>query len=104
MHMQRCTFFKDTLSEGEPFSNISPGIKRAIEEEVDKRHVELLHNVQDTIDAVVADFDSMCIVEEAPDAKRESLRSQVREFVHRAKTKLDGPMEVEFANATKDSE
>lgn len=63
----------------------------------------LLASVEKIFQKVEQDFDSMFIVEEVPNPKRDALRQEVQRFVSHAKAQIDGPIEIEFAKATKDS-
>lgn len=74
-----------------------------MENELEKQEPKLVENVQKIFEKVVRDFDSMFVVEELPNPQRDALRQEVRRFVSHAKAQIDGPMEVEFAKATKDS-
>lgn len=103
LHTARCTLLEDAISKGEQFSKINPGIKNAIENELETQQPKLVENVQEIFHKVTQDFDSMFVVEELPNPKRDALRLKVQRFVSHAKAQNDGPIEVEFAKATKDS-
>ena len=94
---------EDAISKGEQLSNINPGIKKTIENALDKQHLKFVENVQKIFDKVVQDFDSMFVVEELPDPDRDTLRQEVQRFVKDADAQIDGKIEIEFAQATKDS-
>lgn len=104
MHTQRCTLLEDTISKGEPFCKITPGIKKAIEDEIDKRHADLLANIQGVFDIVIDDFDSLFVVDEEPNLQRDQFRQKVQQFVELAHAKMNGPVETELATAMKGSE
>ena len=103
MHTQRCTLLKDAMSKGQPFV-FGPGIKKSVEEELDRRQPRILSGVQGIFDMVLADFNSTFIVEETPDPKRDLLRSQIQQFVDHARAKINGPLATELATAMADSE
>ena len=103
LHTARCTLLEGALSKGVQFSKINPGIQRFIENALEKQQPKLVQNVQKIFDKVVQDFDSIFVVEELPNPKRDALRLEVQHFVKHANAQIDGPTEVEFAKATKDS-
>ena len=103
LHTARCTLLEDTISKGEQFGKINPGIKKSFENGLKMQQPKLVKKVQEIFQKVTQDFDSMFVVEELPNAKRDALRLEVQRFVSHAKAKNDGPIEVEFAKATKDS-
>ena len=94
---------EDAISKGEQFSKILPGIEESFENELEKQQPTLVENVQQIFHKVVQDFDSMFVVEESPNPKRDALRQEVQRFVSRAKARIDGPIELELAKATKHS-
>lgn len=92
------------MSKGEPFAGLCPGIKKAIEEEIDRQQSGVLRGVQGVFNMVLEDFNSTFTVEEIPDPKRDLLRSQVQQFVDHAQAKINGPLATELATAMADSE
>lgn len=92
------------MSKGEPFASFYPGIKKSIEEEIDRRQPGFLSGVQGVFNMVLDDFNSTFTVEEIPDPKRDLLRSQIRQFVDHAQAKINGPLATELATAMADSE
>ena len=94
---------EDAISKGEQFSKILPGIEESFENELEKQQPTLVENVQQIFRKVVQDFDSMFVVEELPNPKRDALRQEVQRFVSRAKARIDGRIEFELAKATKHS-
>ena len=103
LHTARCTLLEDALSKGVPFSKINPGIQNSIENALEKQQPKFVEDVQKIFDKVVQDFDSMFVVEELPNPNRDALRLEVQHFVKYANAQIDGPIEVEFAKATKDT-
>ena len=103
LHTARCTLVEDALSKGVQFSKINPGIQKSIENALEKQQPQFVEDVQKIFDKVVQDFDSMFVVEELPNPKRNALRLDVQRFVSEANALIDGPIEVEFAKATKHS-
>lgn len=103
LHTARCTLLEDAISKGEQFSNINPGIKKTVDNALEKQQPKFVDNVQKIFDKVVQDFDSMFVVEELPNPDRDVLRQEVQRFVRHANAQIDGPIEGEFAKATKDS-
>lgn len=94
----------ESISRGEPFSEITPGIKQAIEKDINERYPELIEAIHDIFDKIIEDFNSMFVVEEVPNSHRDRLRSQIRRFVEESKTKINLQVEQELAMAMKDSE
>lgn len=103
LHTIRSTLLKDAISKGEPFNTICPGIKGAIEGEIEKRQPSFMKDVQAIFEGVIADFKSLFIIEEKPDPSRDILRSQIEEFVHQAHAKINGPIATELGTAMSDS-
>lgn len=92
------------MSKGGPFAGFCPGIKKAIEEEIDRQQSVVLGGVQGVFNMVLEDFNSTFTVEEIPDPKRDLLRSQIQQFVDHAQAKINGPLATELATAMADSE
>ena len=92
------------MSKGVPFAGFWPGIQSSIEQEIDRRQLELLSGVQAIFNMVLDDFNSTFTVEEVPDPKRDLLRSQVQRFVEHAEATVNGPLATELAIAMMDSE
>ena len=94
---------EDAISKGEQFSLINPGIEKSFENQLKKQQPKLVESVQKIFDKVVQDFDTMFVMDETPDPQRDALRQEVQRFVSNAKAEINGPIEVEFAKATKHS-
>ena len=92
------------IYRGPAFAGIEPGLKTAMDHELDMRITKLVIKVQAIFDMVRADFDSMFIVHERPNVNRDNLRSAIRDFVHKAETTLNGPMEEQLAKAVSESD
>lgn len=103
LHTAQCTLLENAISKDEQFSQINPGIKTSFDDALEKQQPKLIDNVQNIFNRVVPDFDSMFVVEELPNPKRDALRQEVQRFVSHARAQIDGPIEVEFAKATTDS-
>lgn len=92
------------MSKGEPFAGFCPGIKKSIENEIDRLQPEVLTGVQAVFNMILDDFNSTFTVEETADAKRDLLRSRIQQFVEHAEAKINGPLATELATAMADSE
>lgn len=91
---------EQAIRDGAPYSKLCDQVKDAVELALLDQQATLLQNVQDIFDTVVRDFDQMFVVEEIPDARRDTLCKQIQEFVMQANARLNGPIEREFAAAT----
>lgn len=89
------------MERGEPFAKIVPGFQKAFEDGLKRLQSGLVESVQEVFAMVLTDFDLMFVVEELPDPKKDILRDQIKDFVCRAKAKVNGPIATEFAIATK---
>lgn len=98
-HQIRRTLLEDSISKGEPFSRIFPGVEKAIEDGIDKLQPAIIKQVQRVFDDVVGDFDLLFVVEEEADEGRDNLRERTQEFVRWAKAKMYGPMQKELSIA-----
>lgn len=99
----QCTLLEDAISKGVQFSKINPGIQTSFDDELEKQQPKFVVGVQKVFDKVLQDFDSMFVVEELPNPKRDALRYEVQRFVKNAQAEMNGPIEIEFAKATKTS-
>lgn len=70
---------------------------------LEKQQLGLVQSVQKIFYKMVQDFDSMFVMEELPSPKRDTLRQEIQRFVSDAKAEINGPIEAEFAKATKRS-
>lgn len=70
---------------------------------LEKQQPGLVESVQKIFHKVVQDFDSMFVVKELPSPERDTLRQEIQRFVRHAKAEINGPIEAEFAKATKRS-
>ena len=81
-----------------------PGVKEEVEKHLDDSLGELLADVTGIFDRVIKDFDSQFTNEEIHDDRRDALQDQLRDFVSKAKPKLNGSIAGELAKAMMQSE
>ncbi|KAL9585820.1 MAG: hypothetical protein Q9212_001298 [Teloschistes hypoglaucus] len=102
-HPRRVARLHSAIKHGEPFVTMEPGVRSSIKSELDIRYGKLVKKVNTVFDVVLADFDSMFVVEERPDVARNMLRSEIRDFVKKAHDTMNGTMETELARAINES-
>ena len=102
-HHVRLALLENAISEGEQFTKITSGIKKAIEDALHDRQLKLLHDIHRIFDGIMDDFDSMCSVEEIQNAQRDALRARTQIFVKKAKDMINGAISEALAKAETDS-
>ena len=100
MHLQRVTLLNDTMQRGEPFGGFIPGIKAAMKCGMERLQPKLLKRVKSVFKGVSHNFDSMFVVEEPADERRDVLRRRIRQYVERANSRINKELTLEFAMAT----
>ncbi|KAL8690304.1 MAG: hypothetical protein Q9218_004224 [Villophora microphyllina] len=83
-YARRKALLQYVFSQGEPFAGMEPGIKTAIESDLDARIEKLVGKVHTILDVLLSDFDSMFAVEERPNIHKKRLRAKIRAFVAQA--------------------
>ena len=98
--MTRKTLLKDSFDRGEPFAEMSTGVKTSFEAGLEKETSQLVQNQTRVFNMILSDFDLIFTVEELPDPRRDVLRDQLKEFVERSRAKIEGDIASEFARAS----
>ncbi|KAL8777126.1 MAG: hypothetical protein Q9194_002734 [Teloschistes cf. exilis] len=102
-HPRRVAMLHSAIKKGEPFARMEPGVRSSIKSELDMRYKKFVKKVHTVFDVVLADFDSTFVVEECLDVARNGLRSEIRDFVKKAESTMNGTMATELAKAISES-
>ena len=86
-----------------PFKNFHPGLQKMFEDSFAKQSIMLEKGLKKIFDDILRDYDLNFVVVEVPDARRDFLQEQVKQFVKHAKAQADGPITIELAKAKEGS-
>ena len=95
--MQRKTLLQDFMERGAPFEQFQPKLQELFSISLTSQRTQLEANLQKFFNTIVKDYDTMFIVKELPDEKRDTLKKQIQDFVDYAEAQCNCPIETEYA-------